>query len=73
MTAIDLISRYAPSSENKTGAYAAHVAEIAGVAVDQYIDLTDRDNMRNVVTGIIQHENGMQPYTWELEDGITLA
>lgn len=78
MTVYDLIDRYAPSSENRTMAYAAHVARVAGVAIDEYISLVDgdtirRDNMRQVLIGIILHENGEQPYSWQLDDGITLA
>lgn len=71
-TVAEIINRWAPPSENITGAYVKHVAEVAGVKPDQEI-LID-DYMRPVILTIIQHENGRQPYTVDqIEKGISLA
>lgn len=68
----EIISRWAPPSENVTGSYVKHVAEVAGVHPEQEIQIADY--LRPVVMTIIQHENGKQPYTVEqIEKGISLA
>ena len=68
-----IISRYAPDVENDTNAYAAHVSQKTGYAVDEPIDLTKPETMKAVVMAIIEHENGSNPYTYEIDDGITLG
>lgn len=68
-----IISRYAPTIENNTNAYAEHVAQQTGFGVDQEIDVTDPTVMVALVKAIILHENGEMPYTWEIADGLLLA
>ena len=68
-----IISRYAPDSENDTNAYAANVSRKMNVGIDEVIDVTEWDTMRTLVESIIQHENGSQPYTFEIADGMLLA
>ena len=68
-----IISRYAPDSENDTNAYASHVSRKMGVGIDDVIDVTDWDTMLPMVESIIRHENGSQPYTFEIADGMLLA
>lgn len=61
-----VIERWAPSVENNTEAYINQVASALGVNPDQIIDLQDPDTLQPLVTAIIKHENGQQPYTAEL-------
>lgn len=61
-TVREIISRWAPPSENDTEAYIRSVARSVGVDPNAHIDITHPDVMRAVVTSIIQHENGQQPY-----------
>lgn len=58
-----IISRWAPSTENDTGSYVAHVAAAAGIGADEPV--TD-DRLPAVVAAIIKHENGVQPYPADL-------
>ncbi|CDM42403.1 structural protein [Ectopseudomonas oleovorans] len=60
-----LISRWAPSNENDTKAYAHAVAAHLGVPIQAGIHL-DQDTLEKLVTAIIRHENGQQPYSAEL-------
>jgi hypothetical protein len=57
-----LIHRWAPPTENDTGAYARHVAKLLGVDQDDEVDVTQYAVMRPLVEAIITHENGQQPY-----------
>lgn len=70
-----IINRYAPPVENDTSAYAAHVA--AAVSVDPSEVLTGfkwQAIRQGVITAMIRHENGMQPYSAEtISQGIALA
>ena len=69
-----IIGRWAPPNENDTLAYAKAVAKALGVTVDQPIDMEDRDVMQTLVTAIIRHENGEQPYSHgTIRDAIALA
>jgi len=73
-TIAQIIGRYAPSNENNTKAYARHVAFCVGVEnTDVEIDVTHRPTMESLVTAIITHECGSCPYSYEIQDGITLA
>jgi len=62
-TVREIISRWAPESENDTEAYIAAVAHTVGVNPNVHIDVTNLKIMRGLVMGIIQHENGQQPYS----------
>jgi len=69
-----IISRWAPSSENDTGAYVRQVAQALGVEPDQQLDLNDPDTLTRLTAAIIRHENGMQPYTpAQMNDGVRAA
>ena len=73
-TVREIISRWAPPNENNTEAYIQSVAKTCGVRPNDVIDLTDKNLMLNMVKAIIQHENGVQPYTDAiLLEGIGLA
>jgi len=56
-----LITRYAPSHENNTRAYVKAVSEALGVKPDEPLTL-DQRTLLVLVTAIVQHENGWQPY-----------
>jgi len=60
-----IINRYAPPSENDTGAYARAVAAALGVSPTQPVVLSD-SVMGGLIAAIIKHENGSQPYSGEL-------
>lgn len=71
-TVRQIINRWAPPSENETGAYVDHVARVVGVHPDKAINVTDK--IVPMVTAIIKHENGVQPYTPDqISQGISLS
>ena len=59
-TLADLITTWAPPSENNTPAYIAAVAGQTGIDPNAQLDLYA--NLPAIVAAIIQHENGEQPY-----------
>lgn len=62
-TVHETINRWAPSVENNTIAYVSAVAKAAGVGPVQRIDIRDPAILTAVVTAIIAHENGINPYS----------
>lgn len=71
-TVAEIIGRYAPPSENITGAYVTAVSKKLGVSPDQEIDVANA--LPQLIPAIIHHENGQQPYTVEqISKGIALA
>jgi len=52
-----IIYRYAPPSENDTGAYIESVSDDTGLSPSQKL-AADRDTLRKLVRAIINHENG---------------
>ncbi len=69
-----IISRYAPESENDTGAYVSSVAGQLGVSPDEVIEVENRAVMLVLIKAVIRHENGCQPYDNEtLVKGIDMA
>jgi hypothetical protein len=70
-----IINRWAPPSENDTGAYVNAVAAKVKVGPDQTIDLHKYVFMRPLVEAIIRHELGGNPYegTTTIDDGMRLA
>lgn len=73
-TVHDVISRWAPTVENDTEAYARAVARHLGVHEYQQIEIKQFDTMRGLIEAIIRHENGQQPYTAkQIEEGMRRA
>ena len=73
-TAYEIINRYAPSSENNTKSYSSHISHRMGLQSEhEEIDVTDPEIMRVLIESIVYHENGDNPYTHEIEDGMLLA
>lgn len=62
-TVARMIRRWAPPTENATGAYVRAVARHVGVDADQPINVHDYGMLRPMVEAIIQQENSQQPYT----------
>lgn len=60
-TVAGIIGRWAPATENDTQSYAEHVAQKLGIAVSEPFDVEER--LSELVTAIIVHENGSNPYT----------
>lgn len=68
-----IINRWAPPVENNTGAYVRMVANKVGVAPTEQLTW-DAGQMRRLVSAIIQHENGQNPYSMAtIADGISRA
>ncbi len=61
-TVQEIINRWAPPVENDTGAYVSQVAKVVGVSPTEPLNLDDDLIMAKLVTAIIWHENGVQPY-----------
>jgi len=69
-----LIGRWAPPTENDTDAYARAVAAALNVDVADTILIEHDDILEAIVTAIIYHENGIQPYSPEtIKTGVASA
>ena len=62
-TVAQIISRWAPQSENDTAAYIKAVSGTMHIMSDAPMDLTDRCTMFLLLEAIIRQENGEQPYS----------
>ncbi|EOH8597983.1 structural protein [Salmonella enterica] len=65
-TVTGIIKRWAPSNENNTQAYIDSVSRSTGVMPDQYINTGDSRFMMRLLQAIIRHENGVQPYSFDV-------
>lgn len=65
-TVSDIVSTWAPKNENDTLAYIAHISQMLGVSPDAQINLRDPNVMATMMNGIIQKENGRNPYGDEM-------
>lgn len=65
-TVTGIIKRWAPPNENNTQAYINSVAQATGVNSAQRIDTRDSQFMMKLLQAIIKHENGSQPYGFEM-------
>ena len=59
----EIISHWAPASENDTNAYIRDVTRRLGVGADQGLNLRDRNVMAQMMDAIISHEQGRDPFT----------
>ena len=64
-----IISRYAPPSENDTSAYLRRVVAATGLSPDEPLDTLDRDTMVGVVRAMSEVENGVKAVESEVEGG----
>lgn len=70
----EIIARWAPPGENRTDAYARHVAALMAIGEDDTLDVYDFMVMKSLVKAIITHENGVNPYPdATIEAGLRLA
>ncbi|MCS3405417.1 structural protein [Pantoea sp. B566] len=65
-TITGIIKRWAPPNENDTQAYIRSVAQATGTYADKPIDLTDSRKLFPLLQAIIKHENGSQPYEYDV-------
>jgi hypothetical protein len=73
-TIAGIINRWAPGSENDTAAYIAHVARLTGRDPHERLDLHRHEDLKPLVTAIITHELGGNPYDERtIEEGLRLA
>lgn len=71
-TVADIITRWAPPSENDTASYIQAVSKRVGVGANEPLDYTTQ--LAPLLEAIIQHENGVQPYSpATIAKGISLA
>jgi hypothetical protein len=69
-----IVSSWAPPNENDTLAYQASVAKVLGVSMDDVINLERTLTLTTLISAIIKHENGVQPYTTkQIVSGVQLA
>lgn len=58
-----IVARWAPAADgNDVAAYTASVAKETGLPADKPLDLHDSGTMMKLVTAMVSHENGQQPY-----------
>lgn len=60
-----VINRWAPPSENDTGAYVGAVAKRLGVGEDQALNMSDPKVIAGLSAEITRHENGRNPFSPE--------
>jgi hypothetical protein len=61
-TVTGIITRWAPGTENDTGSYISHVADLVGVAPDDPLQLLSPQTLFLLTRAIIAHENGRVVY-----------
>jgi hypothetical protein len=73
-TVREIINRWAPPSENNTGAYVNQVAAQLGVSPDAPLDLKQQETLFGLVRAITGHENGGQLHSAEtINAGVSMA
>lgn len=69
----EMISRYAPPTENHTGLYIDTVCQLTGVRPDEELDTRDRRVMIPVVMAMARVENGERAMRHDVEVGWQLT
>lgn len=73
-TVEQIISRWAPSTENNTAAYVRSVERQTGTEPGAEVDMKDPKVLRGFTVAIIMHENGGNPYTPQvIDEGVRRA
>lgn len=72
-TIAEIVSRYAPSNENKTDKYIENVSAWSGISPDQIIDPYSKADLIRLIPAIIRQENGRHIDQKVVEKGIDLA
>ena len=69
-----ILHTYAPSSENNTRAYIDDVSRATGYQAQDRVNLHDPAVLRNLMSAMIKHENGTQPFSRDqLDAGVSSA
>jgi hypothetical protein len=69
----EMISRYAPPSENHTGLYIDMVCNMTGIEPDEIINTRSRKTMVPIVAAMSRVENGCAANRDEVERGFDLT
>lgn len=73
-TISDIITRYAPPSENATDAYIHAVSDAVGIDPDATLNFTDKTEISSLMSAIINHEQGNMPLTMaQIDSGVSAA
>ncbi|PLE73546.1 hypothetical protein [Klebsiella pneumoniae] len=74
-TVSEIVNRWAPASDgNNTEAYIAALCKKLNVTPNDQLNMSDVNTLRQLCAGIIQHENGKQPYSEDqLNTGVSAA
>lgn len=74
-TVSEIVNRWAPASDgNNTEAYIAALCKKLNVTPNDQLNMSDINTLRQLCAGIIQHENGKQPYSEDqLNTGVSAA
>lgn len=72
-TVEDIVSKWAPPSENQTGKYIYHVCQRSGLKRDTPIALNETGNFLRLLDAMAFVENGRTPQKLELVRGYLLA
>ncbi|HBT6275581.1 TPA: hypothetical protein PCK60_002033 [Klebsiella quasipneumoniae] len=74
-TVSEIVNRWAPASDgNNTEAYIAALCKKLNVTPNDQLNMSDINTLRQLCAGIIQHENGRQPYSEDqLNTGVSAA
>lgn len=74
-TVSEIVNRWAPASDgNNTEAYIAALCKKLSVTPNDQLNMSDINTLRQLCAGIIQHENGKQPYSEDqLNTGVSAA
>lgn len=73
-TVRDIVSRYAPASENPTDDYIANVCKSTGYQPDEKLDTKNPEVLKKLVTAMMKQEIGDVPYSEEtINEGVQRA
>ena len=70
----EMITRWAPPKENDTDSYIKAICAQLGVGANDQIDVTNPRTLSALCAGIVNHENGSQPYSADqINNGVSAA
>ncbi|SHO54482.1 hypothetical protein [Vibrio quintilis] len=72
-TLSQMITRWAPDSENDTAAYIQNVSNWTGIAPNQTVDVYDKNTLSNVLLAMSRQECGQYYDIGTARDGVMLA
>lgn len=74
-TVSEVVNRWAPASDgNDTNSYISALCKNLGVGANDQLDMTNPSTLAALCAGIVNHENGNQPYSEEqINTGVSAA